>query len=692
MVEAGGSESEDNSPAGAASKVFISYASQDVPVADMVCAALETAGLPCWIAPRDVRPGESYAAAIVQAINSCRMLVLVLSKSAIDSPHVLREVERASSKKRPVLSVRMDATPLPPELEYFLSANHWLDASIGPIEQILPALIDAVQGQVAAAHVSAPRPGSGAADSAHAGAQRDPLHSSGGPTSRRASRSGANRILIPVTAAIGLALTYFVADKFWLSKHTKTEQASAPLGSGPEIAAPARTAISEKSIAVLPFVDLSEKKDQEYFSDGLSEELIDLLAQTPDLQVIARTSSFYFKGKQVTIAEIAKTLGVAHVLEGSVRKSGTTLRVTAQLIRADTDVHLWSKTYDRDVKDIFKVQDELAAAVVEALKSKLLPARQLESGHRTDNSEAYDQYLYGKQSFNRSSPDGDRLAVLAYRRAIAFDVNFAAAYAGLAEAEAVLADTETGERAALQRALEAADRAVALAPEAPYGYAVRSWLRSEFFWDWSGARADIEKAIAHDAGDGRVQLTYSELLRSLGLIPEAIAAARKATDADPLSEAAWGNLGYVLMNDRQFAEARQAQNRAQQINPESIWPPYHLAQIALLDGHPEMALAIAQTNRTPAIVTAMAAYSLGRREESQRALNELISRHAQNLAYQIAEAYAWSGETDQAFEWLDRSYAQHDGGLSFVKTDLFLGRIRADRRFAAMLRRMNLPE
>jgi len=687
MVEAVGSESEDNSPAGTASKVFISYASQDVAVADVVCAALETAGLPCWIAPRDVHPGESYAAAIVQAINSCRMLVLVLSKSAIDSPHVLREVERASSKKRPVLSVRMDATPLPPELEYFLSANHWLDASIGPIEQILPALIGAVQGRV-----SAPRPGSLAADSAHTGAQGDPLQSSGGPISPRASRSGANRILIPVTAAIGLALSYFVADKFWPPKHAKTEQASAPLGSGPATATPARTAISEKSIAVLPFVDLSEKRDQEYFSDGLSEELIDLLAQTPDLQVIARTSSFYFKGKQVRIAEIANMLGVAHVLEGSVRKSGTTLRVTAQLIRADTDVHLWSKTYDRDVKDIFKVQDELAGAVVEALKSKLLPARQLESGHRTDNSEAYDQYLFGKQSFNRSSPDGDRLAVSAYRRAIALDSNFSAAYAGLAEAEAALADTETGERAALQRALEAADRAVALAPDVPYGYVVRSWLRGGFFWDWSGARADIEKAIARDAGDGRVQLTYSELLRSLGLIPEAIAAARKATDADPLSEAAWANLGYVLMNDRQFAAARQAQNRAQQINPESIWPRYRLAQIALLDGHPEMALTMAQTNRTPAIVTAMAAYSLGRREEAQRALNELIYRHAQNLAYQIAEAYAWRGETDQAFEWLDRSYAQHDSGLSVVKTDLFLGRIRADRRFAAMLRKINLPE
>jgi hypothetical protein len=204
MAEVGGSESKDSSepyaeaPAGAASKVFISYPSQDVAVADTVCAALEAAGLPCWIAPRDVRAGESYAAAIVQAINSCRMLVLVLSKSAIDSPHVLREVERASSKKLPVLSIRMDATDLPPELEYFLSANHWLDASGRPIAQILPALIEAVRGG--------------------AGAYRDPSKGSGRIGLQPPKRSSANRTVIALSVVIGLALAYFVADRFWLRK------------------------------------------------------------------------------------------------------------------------------------------------------------------------------------------------------------------------------------------------------------------------------------------------------------------------------------------------------------------------------------------------------------------------------------------------------------------------------------------
>ena len=159
--------------------------------------------------------------------------------------------------------------------------------------------------------------------------------------------------------------------------------------------------LGDKSIAVLPFVDMSEKKDQEYFSDGLSEELIDLLAQTPGPKVIARTSSFYFKGKQVTIADIAKTLGAANILEGSVRKAGNTIRVTAQLIRADTGLHLWSESYDRDVSEIFKVQDEVAMAVVGALKLKLAPSRQSEDTERSENPEAYDQYLLGKQLNHR---------------------------------------------------------------------------------------------------------------------------------------------------------------------------------------------------------------------------------------------------------------------------------------------------
>jgi TolB-like protein len=489
--------------------------------------------------------------------------------------------------------------------------------------------------------------------------------------------------------------------------------AIAPAASNPDAAV---AVAPPNSVAVLPFVDLSEKKDQEYFSDGLSEELIDLLAKNPDLRVPARTSSFYFKGKQATIAEIAKTLGVAHVLEGSVRRAGKTIRVTVQLIRADNGYHLWSETYDRELKDIFKVQDEIAAAVVKSMQAKLLSGRPQLSARRTDNSEAYDQYLIGKQAYSR---DDYQLAVSAYKRSVALDPNFAAAYAGLAEAEADLEDSGTGERAALRRALAAAERAIALAPDQPEGYAVRGELRFTYFWDWKGGRADIEKAMAYDPANSAVQLRYGELLAGLGLLPQAIAAVRKTIDADPLSGVAWKELGNWLMNNRQFAAAREALNRAIQISPEPWpsfklaetelldgraekdmaptpipWARFYLAETELLDGHAEKAMALTPMLRGDGrlFIKALAACVLGPSVESRQALDELVARYAPTSAYSIAQVYACRGETDKTFEWLDRSYAQRDSGLMWIKTDPLLDNIRSDARFAAMLKKMNLPE
>jgi TolB-like protein len=657
--------------------IFLSYASEDSDAALRICASLRAAGIEVWFDQSELRGGDTWDQKIRREIRDCALFVPIISMNTQARTEGYFRLEWRLADNRTQLMGKSRAFLVP----VCIDDTHYADADV-------PDSFTAVQW------MRLP-------DGRNAETIVERVHRLLAPEARMPTTTGiqpsmppisstpaASRSSVPwvVGSLLILVTGYLVVDRFVLPKRsvlTGETAATAPVQG---------KAISDKSIAVLPFTDMSEKKDQEYFSDGLSEELIDLLAQIPDLQVIARTSSFYFKGKQVTIAEIARTLGVAHVLEGSVRKSGTRLRVTAQLIRADTDAHLWSKTYDRDVKDIFKVQDELAAAVVEALKAKLLPAQQLESGHRTGSSEAYEQYLLGKQYLTRSGVGDYRLAASAYQKAVTLDGNFASAYAGLAEAEANVAGTETGDQAALHRALDAADRAVALAPDAAYGYAVRGWLRNEFFWDWSGARADFKIAITRDAGNGTVQRKYSGLLDNLGLLPEALIAAKKATDADPLSGAAWNNLASILTDDGQFAAARQAVLRAQQINPASFWPPYHLAMIELLDGHPEKALTIAQTMRTPAIITAMAAYTLGRSDEAQRALNELLSRQPQIFAYQIAEIYAWRGENDRAFEWLDRGYAQHDPGLSYVKTDLFLSKVRADRRYSALLRKMNLPE
>jgi len=347
-------DSDDEKASGSTPSVFISYASLDSAIAESTCEALEKAGVRCWIAPRDVTPGAFYGDEIVHAIDAAKAIVLILSQNAATSPHVLREVERAASKRHAVISLRIDKGPLPAGLEYFLNTSQWLDASSGDTSRALPKLVSAVGAAIQAPTVTP----------------------TGLPTARALAPAVAaispKGLVFVVASVVGLALVGFAADRLWLSSHraaaipTTTPVASAPV---PSTAAPV---IPEKPVAVLAFVDMSEKKDQEYFSDGLSEELIDMLTKVPELRVPARTSSFYFKGKQATLTDIAKALGVTHVLEGSVRKSGSALRVTAQLIRVDNGYHIWSETYDRNQEDVFKIQDDIARAVVDKLRLTLL--------------------------------------------------------------------------------------------------------------------------------------------------------------------------------------------------------------------------------------------------------------------------------------------------------------------------------
>ena len=666
-----------------AGRVFISCASRDLAVAEKLCAALEAANLPCWIAPRDVPVGESYAAAIVQASNSCRMLVLVLSTNAPESPHVLREVERASSKKRRVLSVRMDTAELPPEFEYFVSANHWLDASGGPIERIFPVLIESARGSYTST-TGREEPGTGTSIAA-ARPLADPVPS---PAPSTPSSRWRKPALVGALAVLAVGMMYVLADKFWLSKpvdEQKTVAESTP-------------AISEKSIAVLPFIDLSEKKDQEYFSDGMTEELLNLLAKIPELRVAGRTSSFYYKGKEVKLEEIARELHVAHVLEGSVRKSGNRVRITAQLIDAVDGYHQWSQTYDRELDNIFKVQDEIAAAVVEVLKLKLLPdLKVLSAGNRTTNPAAHTQYLLGRQFFNRTNTDDFRRAVAAYEQAIALDPEYAAAYAGLAVAENELShDPENSLAEVLagqQRALAAADRAIAIDPELSEGYAALGFLRFTINWDWSGAEADLSRAFALDPGSYRAYTCYACFLASLGRLSEALEINRKATELDPLSADTWFRRSTQLNAAGRLPEARKAAMRALEISPEHAFSWFNLGVTSLLEGNPKAALSEfrkASKARREAGV-AMAEHNLGQIANSRRTLDALIAGYALTNAYQVAEVYAWRGERDAAFAWLERAHAQHDGILVQIKFDPLLTKLRSDPRFAAMVKKMGLP-
>ena len=499
-----------------------------------------------------------------------------------------------------------------------------------------------------------------------------------------------------------LAIGLFAFDRF--APHRSEPAAVSPPAAAPPAASSAPSPVAaalpssgDNSIAVLPFVDMSQAKDQEFFSDGLSEELLNLLAQVPQLRVIARTSSFAFKGKEVGIADIAKSLSVAHVLEGSVRKSGDTLRITAQLIRTADSSHLWSETFDRQMTDVFKVQDEIAAAVVAQLKVRLLPAQQVTNSHRTANTEAYNQFLLGNQFFKRNSIEGYGLAVAAYQKAIALDPDYAVAYVGLAYAQYFAADyaaTPEENVAGRERAMAAAEKSISLAPDLGEAYSARAKMRSILSWDWAGAETDYKKALALEPGSARTHRDYAQLMQSLGRLPEAIAASRKATELDPLSSGAWTNLaGIYIFSPNSYQEARAALDRALALNPESSFAKITLVLVELLEGRALEALAVARTsgNVWSQVGVALAEYTLGHPAQSQAALDELITKYGHDSAYQIAEIHAWRGEVDKAFEWLERAYAQRDGGLMLIKTDVLLKPLWNDPRFAAMVKKLGLP-
>jgi serine/threonine protein kinase/TolB-like protein/Tfp pilus assembly protein PilF len=495
-----------------------------------------------------------------------------------------------------------------------------------------------------------------------------------------------NRMAVAITVAAVFFFAVVVASYEFERRAADARYAAAANLNNP------RKTIGDKSIAVLPFLDMSEKKDQGYFSDGLSEELIYLLAQVPDLQVIARTSSFHFRDKQDSLAEIASTLGVAHVLEGSVRRAGDTVRVTAQLIRADSGLNLWSATYERNVKDIFRVQDEIAAAVVAALKLKLLPA-QGSDPHRSDNPEAYNEYLLARQFGRRGNLDDIHRAVAAYEKAIALDPYYAAAYAGLSFSKTAVANS-TQDVAEFARAKEAAETALALAPQLVDAYRARALNRLETL-DFAGARADSEVALSLAPGNSAVQSLYGQQVAALGRIPEAIAAMNKAIELDPLSGFAWANVGLFLTVKGDYSAARHALERALAISPFDDSFHFALGQLNMLEGRLADALAEFRKQGSDGgrrMGDALLEHTRAHESQSQQALGELIANHANDMAYQIGDVYAWRGEHDKAFEWLERAYQQRDSGLNGIAYDPLLAGLKSDPRYGALLKKLGLSD
>ena len=472
-----------------------------------------------------------------------------------------------------------------------------------------------------------------------------------------------------IIGVLAVAVVLLVTDRFVLH-HGVNEEA----------------VVAEHSIAVLPFVDMSSGKDQEYFSDGISEELLNLLAKIPQLHVAARTSSFSFKGKNAPVPEIARTLLVAHVLEGSVRKSGDQVRITAQLIHAVDGYHVWSETWDRKLDDIFKIQDEIAADVVKQLKVTLLGAA---PKARATDPNAYALELQARQLARQGTSRSIDEAIAARRQALAIDPGYVDAWSGIAslymsQANKGLKPIDESyalARAAVQRALEidANDVGALLA---------LGRIASDYDNAPATAARHIEQALALEPGNIAAISVASGLEQNLGRLEQAAMLDQYAVAHDPLNPKAHGSLAYDYARLGRLDEAISSYRVALRLSPGRVGTAYNVGELLLRKGETAAALAEFQQESEEnwrLMGSTMALHALGRKAESDSSMGELIAKYETDSSYNIAYVAAFRGERDRAFEWMKKAVDYHDTGLVEIGTDPMFASLHDDPRWLPFL-------
>jgi adenylate cyclase len=626
--------------------------------------ALTADGLDVWFDKSELRGGDAWDRRIREQINTCRLFVPIISahteardegyfrrewKLAVDRTHDMAE-NKAFLVPVVIDSTRQRGAAVP---ERFQEVQ-WTVLPAGAATPAFVSRISALSG-----HRTAPV----TLDSPAEVRLTQPVR-----PRRRPAWQWALGIAIACVLAIGLGSG---VRNFWR---------------------PAGTAVyGANSIAVLPFADMSERHDQEYLADGIAEELLDLLTKTSGLRVMARTSSFSFKGKSATIPEIGRALRVANVLEGSVRRAGDRLRVTTQLIRTDNGEHVWSETYDRDLKDVFAVQDEISAAVVAALKLKLVPATTIQA-RRTSNPRAYDQYLLGRYSLLLGTQTSNEKARAAFQEAIRLDPTFAPAYGELGFALMNLA-IGSPPSATYAEAASRINQALALDPSNPDGFYALTRLRL-LTLDFAGALEAGTRARQIAPDSCRSLTVYADALRAYGRLPEAIAVYLQAQALDPLDRVSFSHAGYALIGLGDFAGARAVFERANALAPDSDNALAGLADLALLEHHPE-AVAKYTARFDPSnrlYYLAMAAEALSDRAASEAALRELTNCCAADSALAIANIYAYRRDTSRALDWVERAARQRDSDFMTVLADPILQPLRSEPRFKAVLASLRLPD
>lgn len=656
--------------------VFLSYASQDATAAERIGEALRAEGVPVWFDKNELRGGDAWDAQIKKRILDCALFIPVISAHTNARKEGYFRGEWNLAVRR-LINMAQDAPFLVPVVvdetreaearvpEEFLQAQWtWLPGGQTPpafaqrVRQLLEGEAPSLRG------LPAPRV-----------TMR--------PIATRKHRAGV------VGGAVAALLLLLAGGAWWYYQGRRP---------GPEAAA-ADFAPPPHSIAVLAFANMSGDPEDEYFSDGLSEELLNMLVRIERLQVAARTSSFSFKGTSVDIPTVGRRLNVGAVLEGSVRKADERVRITAKLISTVTGFNLWSQSFDRDLKDILGLQTEIATAVAGALEVVLLgdEKNRLEVGG-TGNPDAFDAYLRAGKAYERDFTEPSlRAAIALYDEAIDKDPEFALAYAWRGDIFATLATMWSGsdeaERDALvEQAQASVRRAVELAPTSGQAYGKLAIVLTMTGTDYPAIDAAYRRALAIEPGNVAVLLEYARFAAGLGR-PEALDAANRAVQLDPLKAGAHASKGIVLFFLRRYGEAAQSLGQALQSNDDSFFRTW-LGTVEVANGRPAEAVRYCEPHRASwdgQSCLALAYHQLGRTREAQALLDQMMSENGDALAFQYAQVYAQWGQHDEALNWLEKAASARDPGLVDIRADPFLDPLRDMPRFRHVVEGLRLP-
>ena len=677
--------------------IFLSYASQDQAAAQRVSEALRAVGIAIWFDQSELRGGDAWDQSIRKQIKTCALFIPIISRNTHDRVEGYFRLEWKLAVDRCHLMAAEKAFLLPVVIDDILEADALVPEKFREVQWTrLPggatsaAFVERVQRLLSGEPSQGPTETESAAASVSAA-----------PTTREPVLAfwRSKAALLVMIAVVVVALGYIVASRLVLPRRL------AEVGAAPGPAAqsvPAPVAVFNPpphSIAVLPFVNMSGDKEQEYFSDGLTEELLNSLVRINELQVAARTSSFSFKGKDADIATIARKLNVGAVLEGSVRSGGHKIRVTAELTNAVTGFHLWSQTYDRQLSDVLQLQTDIANAVTRALKIALLGniAEKIEMGG-THNPSAFDAYLHATRAYRRGDLDerGMQEAVAGYSEATHLDPGFAMAYAdrslvlnglGLNYAEGAQ------RRDYDEKAQRDARKAIALVPDLAVGHLALANILSSTL-DFPGADSEYARALALAPGDAKILRRYGRFEVLMGHSDVGLDALRRSVTLDPLNGGNYFVLGEALVFARRPTEALVAFNESKALDPDDAsvygWLGYAYLAAHEFESAKEACERTIEDNRFHCL--AMAYEGLGRHADAEAMLAKLTSTKGDSPRVFISMIYAQRGDMDRALAALDQAVHERDPYLLYVKTNPFLDPLRKEPRFQAIERALKFPD